>query len=208
MERQAGSLPFRFGGRGGANQCAALPPIKELVARRRPFSGEGHSFAQGGNDRSTGLRRTGTFAIVWRREGTVYSASSGTAETLPGASAQHPVIAAGKNGPAIACGKGAELMVTTAGQPSTSIGKGRAPSLASNAAPLRSPAMPPESIASPGRDWTEACSSNACREVQRQPAGFRSDIHSVPGSFPCSKGQVLYHCKSRVSRAILKHSRP
>jgi hypothetical protein len=77
---------------------------------------------------------TGVLATVWRREGTVYSASSGAAETLLAASAQQPVLARGKSGMVIAYEKSGEVMLTTAGQPPKSIGKGRAPALASNAA--------------------------------------------------------------------------
>lgn len=77
---------------------------------------------------------TGALASVWRREGTVYSASSGTPETLLAASAQQPVIARGKSGVVIAYEKGGEVVLTTAGHPPKSIGKGRAPAIASNAA--------------------------------------------------------------------------
>ncbi len=77
---------------------------------------------------------TGALATVWRREGTVYSATPGAAETLLAASAQQPVLARGKSGMVIAYEKSGEVMLTTAGQPAKAIAKGRAPAIASNAA--------------------------------------------------------------------------
>jgi len=77
---------------------------------------------------------TGALATVWRREGSVYSATPGAAETLLAASAQQPVISRGKSGMVIAYEKGGEVMLTTAGQLAKAIAKGRAPALASNAA--------------------------------------------------------------------------
>lgn len=77
---------------------------------------------------------TGALATVWRREGTVYSASAGAPEKTLAAAAQQPVIARTRNGLTVAYEKGGEIMLVVGSQSPKSLGKGRAPAIGSNGA--------------------------------------------------------------------------
>jgi hypothetical protein len=73
-------------------------------------------------------------ATVWRREGTVYSAAPGAMEKKLADMAQQPVIARTRSGLAISYEKGGEIMLVVGSESPKSLGKGRAPAIASNAA--------------------------------------------------------------------------